>query len=170
MKQIEMYGLEAKGMKTHAGHEGEPLRQANIYFNNKKVMWYSDGDWGSSARYDFFDVDKETRDKVNDALNKISQNISGPFEGDDEIALDEVLKMKQYETDLKKHNKKFPSIIVVFQNENGIDFQAYSYKTTNILTPGEVKNFFPEVLDRAKYFELYRLNDKKQVEKYQHQF
>jgi len=46
---------EVKGVKTHRGHEGEPLAQCSLYRNGKKVALYSDGDWGGEARLDWSD-------------------------------------------------------------------------------------------------------------------
>ena len=39
-------GYWLKNIKTHKGHEGEPLIQASVYKNGKRVGFYSDGDWG----------------------------------------------------------------------------------------------------------------------------
>lgn len=52
--------FQVKAVKTFQGHEGEPLRQGNLYFMNKKVGFVSDGDWGGEPVIRFEnDVRKE---------------------------------------------------------------------------------------------------------------
>lgn len=38
--------FQLKAVKTFRGHEGEPLRQANLYFNNKKAGFLSEDSYG----------------------------------------------------------------------------------------------------------------------------
>lgn len=45
-----MDGLTVKGIKTWKGHEGEPLAQAMVYLDGKKVAFYSDSDNGAAPR------------------------------------------------------------------------------------------------------------------------
>ena len=44
-----------EGVKTHRGHEGEPLAQCTLYRNGKKVALYSDGDHGGECQIDWMD-------------------------------------------------------------------------------------------------------------------
>jgi hypothetical protein len=46
---------EVKGCKDHKGHEGEKLTQCNLYRDGKKVAFYSDGDWGGPAMFQWVD-------------------------------------------------------------------------------------------------------------------
>lgn len=46
-------GITLKAVKTHRGHEGEPLLQGNIYIDNKKAGFYADGDWGGNPTIQF---------------------------------------------------------------------------------------------------------------------
>jgi hypothetical protein len=39
-------GLELKKVTHFKGHEGEPLMQGDVYYNGKKVGYYSDDSWG----------------------------------------------------------------------------------------------------------------------------
>ena len=39
-------GYWLKNVKSHKGHEGEPLVQASVYKDGKRIGFYSDGDWG----------------------------------------------------------------------------------------------------------------------------
>jgi len=55
IKEDEMNKYEVKGIKTHRGHEGEPLAQCTLYRNGKKVALYSDGDHGGEAQLDWMD-------------------------------------------------------------------------------------------------------------------
>jgi len=50
---VQIKKVEAKGIKYHQGHEGEPLAQCNIYINGKKACFYSDGDWGGPIQIDW---------------------------------------------------------------------------------------------------------------------
>lgn len=49
---MKIKDIQLKAIKTFRGHEGEELVQANVYFKNKKVGFYSDGDWGGPATLD----------------------------------------------------------------------------------------------------------------------
>ena len=42
-------GYWLKNVKTHKGHEGEPLVQASVYKDGKRIGFYSDGDWGGPS-------------------------------------------------------------------------------------------------------------------------
>lgn len=170
MKQLEMYGLEAKGIKLHAGHEGESLRQANIYFNNKKVMFFSDGDWGGSPRYNFYSDDEALKTAVNEALVKLSKDVRGPYDGNIELALHEVVTMKSVESDLKKYSKKTPTQLVCFFDKNGIALDSYTLETADTVTLEIIKEVFPELYERADLIEVSKLNEKNRIEKYQHTF
>lgn len=51
-------GFQLKALKNFRGHEGEPLRQANLYFGNKKAGFVSEDAHGG---YPTMDVLKEFR-------------------------------------------------------------------------------------------------------------
>lgn len=46
-------GLTLKALKVFRGHEGEPLAQGNVYFNGKKLGFWSQDAWGGPDRFDF---------------------------------------------------------------------------------------------------------------------
>jgi hypothetical protein len=45
-------GISLKGVNHHRGHEGEDLLQGNVFFLDKKIGFYSDGDWGGPHTLD----------------------------------------------------------------------------------------------------------------------
>jgi len=50
-------GVQIKSVKSFRGHEGELLSQGTLYINDKKVGFYSDGDWGREPYYDWDDME-----------------------------------------------------------------------------------------------------------------
>jgi len=54
-----LYGLTLKNITRYKGHEGEPLQQGNIYYEGKKIGFYSDGDWGRPSTIDFDNPEAE---------------------------------------------------------------------------------------------------------------
>jgi hypothetical protein len=46
-------GIEIKNLKSFLGHGGEPLSQGNIYFNGKKVGFWTQDSHGGPDIYDF---------------------------------------------------------------------------------------------------------------------
>lgn len=50
-----MSKYEVRGVKTHRGHEGEPLAECGLYRDGVKVAVYTDGDWGGEAQFWFVD-------------------------------------------------------------------------------------------------------------------
>lgn len=58
-------GLTLKGITRFKGHEGEPLIQGNIYFNNKKVGYYSQDSWGGPDTINIYNkTDEEEINKI----------------------------------------------------------------------------------------------------------
>lgn len=72
MKRLEFYGLQVKALKMYRGHEGEPLRQGNLYIDNKRVGMVSDGDWGGPMS---LHVDTKFRDVYNERMAKLTQEL-----------------------------------------------------------------------------------------------
>ena len=53
-------GYWLKAIKDFKGHEGEPLFQANVYLNNRKIGFFSEDGWGGPAQLqDFSKGDEE---------------------------------------------------------------------------------------------------------------
>lgn len=46
LKELDLRGLQAKGIEKRTGHEGETLLSSNIYYKGKKVATYIDSDYG----------------------------------------------------------------------------------------------------------------------------
>ena len=68
-------GIELKAIKEFRGHEYEPLVQGNIYYNGKKVGWYSQDSWGGDDHIDLdSDLKAETRNEINEILNSYESN------------------------------------------------------------------------------------------------
>ena len=46
-------GVSLKNLKTYAGHEGEPCMQGSVYYNGKKLGFWSQDGHGGPDRFDF---------------------------------------------------------------------------------------------------------------------
>ena len=66
-KDFDGYWL--KNIKTHKGHEGEPLVQASVYKDGKRIGFYSDGDWGGPAQ--LFEFKPEDEKTLSDHAKKV---------------------------------------------------------------------------------------------------
>lgn len=86
-------GWEIKGMVCYKGHGGEPLRQCNVYYNGKKVGYYSDGDWGGE--------------------NTLELPATFEKECSEEFVW-ELMQLKDYESDYKKAVKKGHDCLAVY--------------------------------------------------------
>ena len=95
--------LEIKALGKNRGHEGEPLLYGNLYLNNKKVGYVSEGDWGGMAN---IMIEPQYREVVREEAEKFYNATPQPFSFDIEFALVELLYMKQAETEMKRSDKK----------------------------------------------------------------
>lgn len=61
MIRASIRGLEIRNMKRFFGHEQEELYQGNIYYQGKKIGWYSDNAWGGCS---IINVEMEYREII----------------------------------------------------------------------------------------------------------
>ena len=96
--------LEIKALGKNIGHEGEPLLYGNLYLNNKKVGFVSEGDWGGMAN---IRIEPQYREVVRVEAERFYSATPQAFSFDIEYVLVELLHMKQAETEMKRSvNKK----------------------------------------------------------------
>jgi len=97
MAQIR--GIAIKGLKEFKGHEGEPLLQGNIYFQGKKVGYYSDDFRGGMAV-----VDIDT--KVQHEMFKLSKGYEHPYVNSLDNLIYEVVALASLEKEFTSKVKK----------------------------------------------------------------
>ena len=99
-------GLEIKGLTKFRGHEGEPLRQGNIYLKGKKVGFYSDGDWGGCATisYDSKEIEAEIQAITVQYFKENPPDYT--FANTDDYLLSAVIDLALDEKDFKSALKK----------------------------------------------------------------
>lgn len=67
-------GIELKNIVNFKGHEGEDLIQGNVYYNGKKVGFYSQDSWGG---IDNFNLDNELSTNKRNEIEDITNNYVG---------------------------------------------------------------------------------------------
>ena len=129
-------GIELKNVKTFRGVEYPVNYQGNIYYNNKKLGFWSQDSWGGPDSYDF----------NTDELDQVAKDYYGPdsIYGLD-CLIDEVLTLKNYEKSYKKAVKEgFITLAVVTDG----------YSETTIKVPSKV--YKEEIIkDYRKYIDQY---------------
>ena len=98
-----IYGVSLKGVKTFVGHEGVSA-QGNVYYNGKKIGFWSQDTWGGPDRYDF---DKKLIEGAVEAYKK-SGRVEKEFEKyfDADCLIYEVLRLMDSEKTYKAGVKK----------------------------------------------------------------
>lgn len=150
-------GIELKNAVEFRGHEGEYLIQGNVYYNGKKVGYYSQDSWGGC---DIFNLDYDLPQHLKDEINNITNNYVGGvlFEkidmllfGDNEFynhvkdkqigyeyLFMDLLQLMEHEKKYKKYSKKW--------HTNKIYISYYDYNKTSIsafkIENKDVKTFF----------------------------
>lgn len=110
-------GVTLKAVKTHRGHEGEPLLQGNIYIDNKKAGFYGDGDWGGSATIQF---DKPEFQEIFEArMNEYYAENPDTFE-DAEMFFSDLIKNIELEKVFKKRLKERYIITARFEHRKRV--------------------------------------------------
>ena len=56
-------GISLKSLKHFKDHEGMTIAQGNVYYNGKKLGFWSQDSWGGGDRYDFDTKDLDTEAK-----------------------------------------------------------------------------------------------------------
>ena len=67
-------GIELKNITNFRGHEGEDLIQGNVYYNGKKVGFYSQDAWGGCDR---LNIDYNLPTELKEEINNITDNYVG---------------------------------------------------------------------------------------------
>lgn len=160
-------GIELKNIKKFRGHEGEELMQGNIYYNNKKVGFYSQDSWGGPDIVNLdYDLDADTRDKVNDIMEnyiggKLFEKLDNLYnetyhvdfkyeqKGYEYLFMD-LLQLKDHEDLYKKYKKKhgWDNIAIIYNDlfSRGV-FVSHDKVDLSAKFPNKV------------YFEYNSLND-----------
>jgi hypothetical protein len=98
-------GISIKNIKTFRGREYPTNYQGNIYYNGKKMGFWSQDDWGGPDRYDFDTTE----------LNKVAKE----YYGEDSIydldcLIFEILRLVDYEKIYKKAVKAgYDSVVIL---------------------------------------------------------
>ena len=67
-------GISVKNIREFLGHEQEELVQCDVYYQGKKVAFYSQDSWGGEDRLDFdYDLPFEKRKELSDIFEKSAQ-------------------------------------------------------------------------------------------------
>lgn len=123
-------GLSIKGINYFKGHEEERLAQGNLYFKNKKVGWFSEGDFGG-------EMSIKVTPEVENLFKSYKCKDDYPFYGI-EWAIVDLLSLIPIEKDLKVSikNGKGASIRVVL---HGFQLITYHVSKEKVIRDGEAK-------------------------------
>ena len=148
-------GFQLKAIKKFRGHEGEPLRQANLYFNNKKVGFVSEDAHGG---YPIIDVDN-TKEWQEVAEEYLAEHPEETTFSPPEFLFYELFDLSENESEFKKAVKKGYTMIAIFDeiviSEYGDvgNFRStgrqFLIKTTKI---ADVKNYEKGELKDVLYY------------------
>lgn len=121
-------GFQLKAVKNFRGHEGEPLKQGNLYFGNKKVGFVSED---SNGGYPTIDIDRAYREewtKASELFEKEypEKSISTP----EETLFHALLEITENESTFKKAVKKGYSVVAHFD-------ELRKYPDNTILPTGQ---------------------------------
>lgn len=136
MEKINLRDLEVKGIQNHYGHEGELLRQGNLYYKNKKVAIVGDGDWGGPNTLIFTIDSQAVRKEIEDHLSEIAKHIPGDWAGNPDLAIDLLLEIKSMEPDIKRKKKS----VLQFADRHGIPTKYYHINSLDVISVSHVKN------------------------------
>lgn len=67
-------GIELKNVVNFKGHEGEDLIQGNVYYNGKKIGFYSQDSWSGN---DIFNLDYQLSKNKREEIENITNNYVG---------------------------------------------------------------------------------------------
>lgn len=127
-----IYGFSLKGIKTFKGREGEGC-QGDIYYDGKKVGWYSDNADGGMADIDFYG-EIEQRKRMSDLLKAATVKyyaqypLTGEFaslEPNEEMFMSELVGFTEHEKEFKKYQKDGYIAMAVFRKP-GDDLYEYT--------------------------------------------
>lgn len=73
--KVSIKDISVKNIKNFLGHEQEPLVQCDVYYQGKKVAFYSQDSWGGEDRLDFdYDLPWEKRQELKGIFEKSAQD------------------------------------------------------------------------------------------------
>lgn len=120
--------LSIKNVKSFRGHEGEECLQGSLYFDGKRVGYWSDNSWGGCMD---FDLDRETEKMLNAYAKEVlalnpkgfvskEYDLSSLYQGNElEGLMTDLTALWTYEKQWKAGNKKgYPVLMVVKKNKN----------------------------------------------------
>lgn len=152
----KMYGFEIKGVKSFRGHDGESLNQGNLYYNGKKVAFWSQDAWGGPDTLIYEDLDKNTlfntKNKLEDAIEKFK---SSEYCYDSkfldyinyESFIEGLVFLNELEKNYKSYTKKgYYTLCVV---TNGVNIHMAASKSV-LSRESAVNMFKPFVSDSSK--------------------
>lgn len=118
-------GVTIRGLKKFYGHDGETLYQGNVYYNGKKLGFWSQDAYSGS---DSFHFDTSVIQKAVDDY----RDYSGKAEGfrktlfSTEIFMCDVLWLIREEKQYKKYAKSWYSVMISVKSQHRCVFYAYS--------------------------------------------
>lgn len=138
-------GITIKSLKKFRGHEGEELFQGNVYFNNKKLGFWSQGDWGGPDTFDFnmtalnsackdFQKGHPQNSKYYDILDDAS------------VFMGELVNFIELTSRFKSYFKKGYKTIITLFGKN----QTYWIASASDLTDNELFKKYSEQLSKAR--------------------
>ena len=105
-------GFQLKAIKSFRGHEGEPLKQANLYFNNKKVGFVSEDGHGG---YPKINLDKDIREKWGKTATEfLAEHPEETIWSAQEFLFYQLFELSQDESEFKKSQKKGFAVLAIF--------------------------------------------------------
>lgn len=121
-------GFKLKKVKTHRGHEGEPLDEADIYYNETKIGEYTAGDWGGPCNINIPDksiykllveVNNKWFSKYNHGIIPDEYDMLKMYANNPEGIILELLGLRDIEKTATNNMKKYPgSCYVLYLNAN----------------------------------------------------
>lgn len=138
-------GIELRRVNDFRGHEGEPLTQGDVYYNDKKVGYYSQDAWGGMDILNLdYNLDKELLEEVNDVVNnyvggvlfkkiddlyneKYNVNFHYEQKGYEYLFMD-LLQLMEHEKLYKEYSKKFGTDNIAIIYKDLFDTAIYGNK------------------------------------------
>ena len=155
----QLYGFEIKGVKSFRGHDGESLKQGNLYYNGKKVAFWSQDAWGGPDTLIYEDLEKDTllntKSALKDAIEKFKESeycydTSFLEYINYESFIEALILLKDLEKEFKNYVKRgFCSVCIV---TNGLNIRMAATKRS-LEKESAVSLFKPFVAESIKGIE-----------------
>lgn len=137
-------GFELKAIKGFRGENGEPMQQANLYYENKKVGLLSDAPNGGTP---IIDIDKDFQDKWKEAVSYFKEEL---YDGKDVATEEELfyflLTLKEWERIYKQQEKVGANILTIFEEIDSVHgyrtggYQVYASESSEELSTLQLEN------------------------------